>query len=74
MKVILSTQTDLSMKDLDEDRAKRQADISHLQTQLEVTREENKKLHQTTKKLKQELEDYLLNEASFKDDDEKVLD
>ena len=42
-------------------------------TQLEVTREENKKLHQTAKKLKQELEDYLLNEASFKDDDEKEL-
>lgn len=42
----ISTQTDLSMKDLDEaDRAKRQDDISHLQTQLEVTREENKKLH-----------------------------
>ena len=69
----ISTQTDLSMKDLDEDRAKKQDDISHLQTQLEVIREENKKLHQTAKKLKQELEDYLLNEASFKDDDEKVL-
>ena len=40
----ISTQTDLSMKDLDEDRAKGQDDISHLQTQLEVTREENKKL------------------------------
>ena len=35
----ISTQTDLSMKDLDEDRAKRQDDISHLQTQLELTRE-----------------------------------
>ena len=69
----VSTQTDLSMKDLDEDRTKRQDDISHLQTQLEVTREENKKLYQTAKKLKQEVEDSLLNEASFMDDDEKVL-
>ena len=69
----VSIQTDLSMNDLDEDRAKRQDDISHLQTQLEVTMEENKKLYQTAKKLKQEVEDYLLNEASFKDDDEKVL-
>ena len=64
----VSTQTYLNMKDLDEDRAKR-----HLETQLEVTTEENKKLYQTVKKLKQELEDYLLNEASFTDDDEKVL-
>lgn len=73
VKVILSVhkQLDLSMKDLDEDRAKRQD--SHLETQLEVTREENKKLYQTAKKLKQELEDYLLNEASFKDNDEKVV-
>ena len=60
----VSIQTDLSMNDLDEDRAKRQDDISHLQTQLEVTRQENKKLYQTAKKLKQEVEDYLLNEAS----------
>ena len=60
----VSTQTDLSMKDLDEDRAKWQDDISHLQTQLEVTREE-KKLYQTTKKLKQEVEDFLLKEASL---------
>ena len=36
----VSTRTDLSMKDLDEDRAKGQDDISHLQTQLEMTREE----------------------------------
>ena len=70
----VSTQADLSMKDLDEDRVKRQDDISHLQTQLELTREENKKLCQTAKKLKQEVEDFLPNEASFKDDDEKVLD
>ena len=48
-------------------------DFSYLQTQLEVTREENKKLYQTVKKLKQELEDYLLNESSFMDNDEKVL-
>ena len=61
----VSTRTDLSMKDLDEDRTKRQDDISHLQTQLEVTREENKKLYQTAKKLKQEVEDYLLKEASL---------
>ena len=38
-----------------------------------MTKEENKKLHQTAKKLKQELEDYLQNETSFKDNDEKVL-
>lgn len=69
----VSTQTDLSMKHLDEDRAKRQDDIGHLQTQLEVAREENKKLYQSAKKLKQEMEDYMLNEASFKDDDEKVV-
>lgn len=37
--------------------------ISWLQTQLEMTREK-KKLYQTAKKLKQEVEDYLLNEAS----------
>ena len=69
----VSTQTDLSMKDLDEDKAKKKDDISHLQTELEVTREENKKLYLTAKKLKQEVEDYSLIEASFKDDDEKVL-
>ena len=67
------TQTDLSMKDLEEDRAKIQDDVSHLQAQLDLTREENKKLYQTAKKLKQEVEDSLLNEASFSDDDEKVL-
>ena len=38
-----------------------------------MTREENKKLYLTAKKLKQEVEDYSLIEASFKDDDEKVL-
>ena len=42
----VSRQTDLRMKDLDEDRAYRQDDISHLQIQLEVTREENKKLQE----------------------------
>ena len=68
----VSTQTDLSTKDLDEERAKGQDDISHLQTQLEMTREK-KKLYKTAKKLKQEVEDYLLKEASFKDNDEKVL-
>ena len=52
-----------SMKDLDEDRAKGQDDISHLQTQLEMTREE-KKLYQTTKKLKQEVE-ILFAEGGF---------
>ena len=68
----VSTQTDLSMKDLDEDKAKKKDDISHLQTELEVTREENKKLY-TAKKLKQEVEDYSLIEASFKDDDECII-
>ena len=69
----VSTQTDLSMKDLDEDKAKKTDDISHLQTKLKVTREENKKLYLTAKKLKQEVEDYSLIEASFKDDDECII-
>lgn len=38
-----------------------------------MTREENKKLYLTAKKLKQEVEDYSLIEASFKDDDECII-
>jgi len=67
------TQTDLSMKELDEDKAKLMQDVSQLKTQLELTKEENMGLRQAAKKLKEEVEDYSLSEASFKDDDEKVL-
>lgn len=69
----VSTQTDLSIKDMDEEKANRHHDISLLQMQLEETREENRKLYHTAKKLKQDVADCLLNEASFEDDDEKVL-
>ena len=45
----------MSMKDIDEDidedKAKRQDDISHLETQLEETREHKRKLYHTAKKL-----------------------
>ena len=61
----VSTQTDLSMRGMEEVIAKREDEISDLQTQLEVTKEENKKLHQTTKKIEQQLQEYKLNEASF---------
>jgi len=67
------TQTDLSMKELDEDKAKLMQDVSQLKTQLELTKEENMGLRQAAKKLKQEVEDYSPSEASFKDDDEKVF-
>ena len=68
-----STQTDLNMKGMDEEIAKRENEVSDLRTQLEVTKEEYKKLHQTTKKLKQQVDECLLNEASFENDDCKVL-
>ena len=64
----VSTQTDLSMRGMEEVIAKREDEISDLQTQLEVTKEENKKLHQTTKKIEQQLQEYKLNEASFEND------
>ena len=69
----VSTQTDLSMRGMEEVIAKREDEISDLQTQLEVTKEENKKLHQTTKKIEQQLQEYKLNEASFENDNNKVL-
>lgn len=69
----ISTQTDLNMKGMDEEIAKREDEVSDLRTQLEVTKEEYKKLHQTTKKLKQQVDECLLNEASFENDDCKVL-
>ena len=69
----ISTQTDLTMNDMAEDRAKMQDEIDHLKTELEVTREENKKLYETANALKKEGEEYLLNENFLKDKNEKVL-
>ena len=57
--ISVSTQTDMSMEDF--------------QIQLEVMREENKILSENAKQLKKEVEESLLNEASFKENDEKVL-
>ena len=64
------TQTDLSVQGIDEDISKREDEISNQKSQLEVAREENK---EAAKKFKLQVEEFTLNEASFKDNDNKVL-
>ena len=56
-----------------EDSARQQDKIKLLKIQLEVTKEENRKLIPTAEKLRQEVEDTSLNEVYFKDNDVKVF-
>ena len=44
-----------------------------MQEQIEALKDSNEQLIQTAKELKQEVDDSLMDEASFKDQDEKVL-
>ena len=62
----VGTQTDLSMKGIDEDIAKRSDEIIHLKFQLEVIKDESKDYIMLPRK---QVEEYTLNEASFENND-----
>ena len=64
------TQTDSSTYDME---GSQQQEISHLRGQLNAAKEENKMLIVHSNKLQEQIEEHSLSEASFKDDDEKVL-
>ena len=63
------TQTDLTMANIDEMRHRDEI----LQEQIDSLKDSNEQLIETVKKLKKEVDDSLMDEASFKDNDEKVL-
>ena len=64
-----STQTDLTMANIDEMRHRDEI----LQEQIDSLKDSNEQLIETVKKLKKEVDDSLMDEANFKDNDEKVL-
>ena len=67
------TQTDLTMADIDEASIRHHVEVKQLQEQIEALKESNEQLIQTVKELKQKVDDSLIDEAGFKDKDEKVL-
>ena len=64
-----STQTDLTMANIDEMRHRDEI----LQEQIDSLKDSNEQLIEIVKKLKKEVDDSLMDEANFKDNDEKVL-
>ena len=67
------TQTDLTMADIDEESMRHCDEVKQLQEQIEALKDSNEQLIQTVNELKQQVDDSSMNEASFKDKDEKVL-
>ena len=65
------TQIDLTMVDIDEASIRHRDEVKQLQEQVEDLKHSNEQLIQTVKELKQEVDDSLMDEASFKDKDER---